>query len=422
MPYGVPTVYPETPGIPPYHNRSVWPFVQAFWNLAAARDDDEALLLYGLASIERESAMFLTNKENFVSNSGSPQGTAINSDRQLWSVAGNLAMVYHVLFGMRFEPSGLYFHPVVPFVLADTRTLSNFSYRHAKFSIEVRGFGAHVRRFTLDGKQHAPVVPVSIRGQHRIVIELDDHQAESTPMHNMNNTIAPDTPRVQRETESLTWNIIPGATSYQIFANGARVQTTQQTQITLPEESRLTEYQVAALTDDKQVSFLSEPLVVGDAAMRIPSPTIVDASSDPAGYIELDQQHPNLILNATVPKDGDYSLAFLYANGSGPINTDNKCAIRTLFVDGSEIGPIVLPQRGTGLWDDWGLSNHIALSLAAGRHRFELRFLPFDTNMNRGINQARVAAMQLQRVGPWKSPNTAPEAETRSVNGTVAQQ
>jgi hypothetical protein len=241
-------------------------------------------------------------------------------------------------------------------------------------------------------------------------------------MHNMNNTIAPDTPRVQRETESLTWNIIPGATSYQIFANGARVQTTQQTQITLPEESRLTEYQVAALTDDKQVSFLSEPLVVGDAAMRIPSPTIVDASSDPAGYIELDQQHPNLILNATVPKDGDYSLAFLYANGSGPINTDNKCAIRTLFVDGSEIGPIVLPQRGTGLWDDWGLSNHIALSLAAGRHRFELRFLPFDTNMNRGINQARVAAMQLQRVGPWKSPNTAPEAETRSVNGTVAQQ
>ena len=32
MPFGIPTVYPETPNIVPYHNRSVWPFVQAYWN------------------------------------------------------------------------------------------------------------------------------------------------------------------------------------------------------------------------------------------------------------------------------------------------------------------------------------------------------------------------------------------------------
>lgn len=30
--YGIPTIYPQIPEIPPYHNNSIWPFVQAYWN------------------------------------------------------------------------------------------------------------------------------------------------------------------------------------------------------------------------------------------------------------------------------------------------------------------------------------------------------------------------------------------------------
>ena len=122
MPYGIPTVYPETPNIPPYHNRSVWPFVQAFWTMAAAQRGDQQGVLYGIASIERAAALFVTNKENFVADTGSPEGTEINSDRQLWSVAGNLAMTSRVLFGINFSVDGLRFQPVIPKALGGTRT------------------------------------------------------------------------------------------------------------------------------------------------------------------------------------------------------------------------------------------------------------------------------------------------------------
>ena len=35
--YGISCIYPQIPGIPPYHNNGIWPFVQSFWNLAAAK-------------------------------------------------------------------------------------------------------------------------------------------------------------------------------------------------------------------------------------------------------------------------------------------------------------------------------------------------------------------------------------------------
>jgi len=397
MPYGVPTVYPETPAVPPYHNRSAWPFVQSFWNLAAAKANDEPLLLYGLAALERESALFLTNKENFVSDTGNPKGTVINSDRQLWSVAGNLAMVYRILFGMRFEPSGLYFHPVVPRELAGTRKLSNFSYRHANLTIEVCGFGAHIRRFTLDGNRQAPIVRTSIRGEHLIAIELDNVEPTSAPLHTADDTVAPDTPHAHLLAGSLAWDNVPHASSYQLYANGSAVLTTQQTDIQLPTPSRFTEYQVAALGANHQASFLSEPQTVGIATAQI-SDSIHAGSLDPPDDSELNQQSPDLAFNVTIPADGRYSLAVLYSNGSGPINTDNKCAIRTLFVDHRAIGPLVLPQRGKDLWDDRGWSNRLVLSLTAGRHHFELRLLPYDTNMNGQINTARFSSVELWRI------------------------
>ena len=34
--FGATCIYPQIPGIPPYHNNAIWPFVQSYWNLAAA--------------------------------------------------------------------------------------------------------------------------------------------------------------------------------------------------------------------------------------------------------------------------------------------------------------------------------------------------------------------------------------------------
>jgi hypothetical protein len=387
MPYGIPTVYPETPGIPPYHNRSVWPFVQAFWNLAAARRENGPALLYGLASIVRASAFFLTNKENFVADTGSPIGTEINSDRQLWSVAGNLAMVYRVFFGMDFELDGLRLHPVIPKEFQGQRLLTNFHYRNAVLSLEVRGYGSNVRQFTLDGKSAPALIPANITGSHSIVIELDDRPLRQPALNLVPDATAPDTPQPRLQGATLTWNSEEAAKQYTVYRNGKAIATTSETSLSLPAVTGFTQYQVAAVSGTGFSSFLSAPVSGAEQPVTIPianSFVITDLADN-----------PNLSWDGNVSTKGRYSLSVHYANGSGPINTNNKCAIRTLFIDGREIGPIVMPQRGQDNWSDWGWSNGHTAQLTAGPHRFELRMLPQDANMNGETNRAFVDSISL---------------------------
>src|SRR5690606_104352 len=98
----------------------------------------------------------------------------INSDQMLWSMAGNLAMVYRVFFGMSFEADRLVFDPYVPQAYTGTKQVNGFKYRDAILDIEVKGFGNAIARFTLDGQEvEQPEIPGELSGRHRIVIELN---------------------------------------------------------------------------------------------------------------------------------------------------------------------------------------------------------------------------------------------------------
>jgi hypothetical protein len=121
--FGVPCIYPQIPGIPPYHNNAVWPFVQSYWALAAAKVGNEASLTESMAAIYRPAALFLTNKENFVAQNGDYAGTQINSSNMLWSLSGSLSLVYKILFGMHYEPDRLVFRPFVPQAFRATASL-----------------------------------------------------------------------------------------------------------------------------------------------------------------------------------------------------------------------------------------------------------------------------------------------------------
>ncbi len=398
MPYGIPTVYPETPDISPYHNRSVWPFVQAFWNLAAAKQDDEPALLDGLAAMYRATALFLTNKENFVAENGSPIGTAVNSDRQLWSVAGSLAMVYRVFFGMDFTEDGLHLHPVVPEALSGSRRLTNFHYRGAVLSITVHGFGGMVRSMTIDGERTEPIVPADLRGHHAIVIEMDNRSGPSSPVHLVQSVTAPETPKSRLTNDTLSWEPVQGAARYEIYRDGSPQSTIDTTSLQVQPASVLQELQVAARSLDGMESFLSEPTSSGGQPITIPA---ISAAGIPGvqTFATLEQSGvTGLSLTGEVPADGRYAIAFRYANGSGPVKTGSRCAIRTLFIDGQRIGPIVLPQRGANAWDQWGMSSVQTISLRKGKHTIQLRFLPADINMDGVVNTVRIQSAQLQRI------------------------
>lgn len=103
-------------------------------------------------------------------------------------------------------------------------------------------------------------------------------------------------------------------------------------------------------------------------------------------------------MKVTVPETGVYAIDFRYANGAGPINTSNKCAIRTLKSDNAFAGTIVLPQRGTDEWSDWGFTNSVQVKLENGTHTISLSFEPANENMNGEVNKAMLDYMRITKL------------------------
>ena len=219
--FGVTCIYPQIPDIPPYHNDGIWPFVQAYWNLAAAKTGNEKVLNHGLAAIYRAGGLFLTNYENFVAGTGDFLGTEINSHRMLWSMAGNLAMVHRVFMGMSFEVDGLRFSPAIPSSYPGTKILSNFRYRDAVLDIRVDGFGNQIKSITLDGKPLADAfLPADVSGEHSIQIVMNGRAFNSGAINLVDNHFSLPAPQLKQEGSTLRWEPIPGAIEYRVYKDG----------------------------------------------------------------------------------------------------------------------------------------------------------------------------------------------------------
>ena len=98
-----------------------------------------------------------------------------------------------------------------------------------------------------------------------------------------------------------------------------------------------------------------------------------------------------------VKEDGNYIFDVRYANGNGPINTENKCAFRSFYLDDQKSGTLVFPQRGKDEWSNWGWSNSLKLKLTKGMHHFSISFESWNENMNVEINQAMLDCVRLIR-------------------------
>ena len=174
------------------------------------------------------------------------------------------------------------------------------------------------------------------------------------------------------------------------------ISETPKTNFTTPAMA-FAEYAVIALDENNVESFASEPQVVskGNAFQFIEMEDIAGKANYPYkgfmgnGFAEISTT-VNKIINipVTVKKAGNYMVFFRYANGNGPVNTENKCAMRTLKINGIEQGTIVFPQRGKEEWSNWGYSNSIKVTLKEGVNKLILSYESFNENMNGEINQA----------------------------------
>ncbi len=419
-PFGVGIFFPQIADMPPYHNNSLWPWVGAFWAIANAKAGNPEGTLEAIGSVFRPAALFATNKENFVLDNGDI-ATELNSSNMLWCLSGNIAITHKILFGIHFDVDGLSFQPFVPKELAATRNLGQFPYRDAMLDITISGYGDRIQSFKLNGKKHEPKLPTTLKGYNTVEIVMADNEIPALKVNHTANVKAPLTPIARFEHDAalaanptapyanlLRWNPIEYIGQYIMLRNGKEIARTRETtfEATVPGE-----YQVVGVSTDGVESFASEPLsnraaivaqMPGESTEMISSEVSYRPESPIKGYRggfrELDQTTEPVDVAVTVPVDGEYAISLRYANGNGPVNTENKCAIRTISVDGKRAGIVVMPHRGVGNWNDWGYSNTVVVPLTAGTHSIVIDFRPENKNMNLNTNHAIVDCMLVQQL------------------------
>ncbi|WP_345951958.1 trehalase family glycosidase [Mucilaginibacter sp. PAMB04274] len=400
--YGTPCIYPQIPEIPPYHNNAVWPFVESYWALAAAKAGNESSVLKSLSAIYRASGLFLTNKENFVASTGDFGGTEVNSSNMLWSLSGNIAMIYKVLFGISYNTDNLSFTPFIPKALSGKHLLKAFKYRDAELDISISGYGNTTAKVTLDGKPlPAATVPASLSGNHSINITLSNYFAPSKINTLPDYTSLPN-PQVRYNNNTLSWEPILGAQRYQIMKNGSSVAEVVKPSYSIGAGD--SEYQVIAIDKNNVGSFTSEPVLVAATrpATILQVEDYTEKSSLPyvgysgKGFVNTDtKENTNIQMNVDVTLAGWYTMDVRYANGNGPINTGNTCAIRTIVLNGQFSGIVVLPHRGKGQWSNWGFSNSLRVKLRKGINQLSIQLKSTNTNMNIDVNQAMIDYVRL---------------------------
>ena len=423
-PYGPAIFFPQIADMPAYHNNALWPFVGAYWTLANAKAQNSRGVMLGLGAIFRPAALFATNKENFNLDNGDIT-TELNSSNMLWSLSGNLALTMRILFGINAETDGLAFKPFIPKELDDRRTLTGLRYRDMTLDISIEGYGSRISKFYLNGKARAPFVPADLKGSQTVRIVMDNNTPQPMKVNETANVKAPLTPVAWMTHDAyipdsrehsprlnlLQWQPIEYIDYYIVLRDGKQVAMTRETSWNATEPG---EYQVIGVDSNGVESFASAPMsnrpeiavempvetnrIVSGEACNVPRTPLHGYRG--TGFAEIDHATGPIHVGVDIKEAGEYALDFRYANGNGPVNTQNKCAIRTVQVDNQRLGTVVFPQRGVGNWSDWGRSNTLRVRLTPGRHVITLLYLPENENMNFSTNHALVDRLTLRRVAP----------------------
>lgn len=188
-PFGAPVISPQQPGVYVYHNRAIWPFVTAYALRAAASVKNPAVAAHALESLQRAAALNLSNMENLEWLTAKPQfddGPAINSRRQLWSVAAYVSAVVESVFGVQVTAAGLH---IEPFLTTAARralgpgasaTLSHLRLHGARVSVTLK---LPPLASAQTGPGFYPLLRVTLNGQAVPArIHADQLQARSNEM------------------------------------------------------------------------------------------------------------------------------------------------------------------------------------------------------------------------------------------------
>ena len=383
--YGPTVFWPQVAAQFPYHNNAVWPFVTSYYAIASSIAGSHSGIYAAMNANAEYAALHGTNYENRVSSDGSID-TATNSPRQLWSLAGYMGTYRRIILGMNYGPEGITFTPDIPAQLKGERSLTGVKYRNMTLDITVSGEGNVVKSFSLDGEEKENAfVPATLEGQHTVAIEM----AAAEDFEDIPVSVEPYTedcaiPAVAFISKKMiSWEAIEGADHYKVLCNG--IVLDENVTNTAFAAVKPGEYAVIAVKPDGVESFMSEPVSNYKKVFTFPADSTEIAMAPGVQYT----------ITVKLPRRGKYAIDWLYSNGNGEIETQNKCAVRTMTVDGKVCDAIVLPQRGLDDWESQGWSNTAQIKLRRGRHTIELTYPEENINMNIDEDRAILHAVRF---------------------------
>lgn len=454
LPQGPAVIWPQQKEIPVYHNRGIWPFVTAYWLRAARAVGNDAAVTHAVHSLMRGAAMNLSNLENFEAVTGAPwlddgaySGPVVNSQRQLWSVAGYLSLVQDVIFGLETTPDGIRFSPYLTrslrnrmFTGAGSLVLNRLPYRGVTLTVEVllpaadsREHGAYtVGEVRLNGAVvgHDFLPRASLLPHNHVVITLADDGGDTgdtitveTDTSEYRNLFAPLSPSITGLAPAVGGGLEvtfsgggePAAELvFHVYRDGVRIATglpgsaTSFIDLDAPHLTRSPCYTVEA-------QFVTVGALGAGAVSQRARPwcwwgpgydriTSIQATAFQAVGGTLVNNHGRWHYESwgepahtlTVPSftaafTGEHLLQVLAGNGAGGFDTGITCVTKRVDVtEGGALvggGYLVMPHLQT--WDDWRDSNFVRVHLEAGHtYSFVIRHDDYSINMSDFLHNA----------------------------------
>jgi hypothetical protein len=435
LPKGPPVIFPQQKETAIYHNRAIWPFVTAHWVKAAKKVGNDAAFERGVRSLVRGAALNLSNMENLELVSGKPylddgaySGPVVNSQRQLWSVAGYIGMVNGSLFGVEPVKVGVKVAPFVPRALRESLfgkatkiALNDLPLRGKKISVSVKlpegdtgTGGAYVvaaRRFNGRAIEGDVIPDDKLRDRNLVELELEAPSAPSAPLHTIDNVadyrtiFAPRTPSVTNVSSSGSRVVVAASfagessteITWSVYRDGVRVATglgagtTSWTDLDgsstgshcYSVETRWgtsgnasQHAQPACWWGPIQSVAANDFSVNGGNKVNAYGRTFYENWGDPGHEISA---------TFTAQRTGEHLVQAVYGNGAGPINTGVTCAIKKATVEelpsGTVVGTgfLVMPQRGD--WASWGDSSFVRVNLTKDKS-YRVRLSHDDRSIN----------------------------------------
>lgn len=420
--YGANTVYPQKQASHSwsnkvYHDSGVWPGWEAILMIGANYQGNEKLAEEIWNSCIRGAAACLTNYE--VINYKTGEGC--ESTQQLWSIAGTLSGYYRVLFGMNYTEEGIEFDPYIPEWMEAPFTIEGLKYRDAELTLNLYGEGDTVDSIYVNGQQVANdyVLPADSKGSFNITITLKDSgNTDKVSLKAENLGVAPSCPTMSYSNGTLRWAAKSDCT-YKLWNGKKYIDVTGNSY--KPDTSKYGCYSLVAVSKSTGLwSDLSSPIVVNgnENIIKIEAESGKYSSSqlktDISGYsgkgFITDNKSSSSPVTVTVDigKEGIYQFSCVYTN-RGETNSSVHCAIRSVYVDGVDVGALVFPVMNY----DWQTSTHLRLALTEGTHEITVKYDTdnwYDRNM--AISQNNVNydyfRLELQRLGLDPEPTTAP--------------